>query len=326
VLKGYRLIEAECDENWDRFVDNSINGTIFSKSHYLKALNVNYKLYYCYKEKELRAAVSLIESENKKNTILNDFIVYNGIMYNKPTTDQNHSQKLSEQFRIQEFIATELAVNYENIELSLHPSVVDVRAFLWINYSDNKPQYNSNIRYTTYLDISDFKNSKKLEDISIYNKASNSRRQQIRYAIKKHYQTEIINDPGKLVNFYKKTMNRQGLEVEIKKIQRMEGLSSKLIEKDMAKIYASYDDLGELSSMALFGWDNKRAYYIFGANDPAKRNGHSGTNVLWEAFYDLSKMDINEVDLEGVNSPHRGWFKLSFGGDILPYYEINYKS
>jgi len=26
--------------------------------------------------------------------------------------------------------------------------------------------------------------------------------------------------------------------------------------------------------------------------------------------------------MEGVNSPHRGWFKLSFGGDIRPYYQI----
>ena len=71
-------------------------------------------------------------------------------------------------------------------------------------------------------------------------------------------------------------------------------------------------------------WDNKRAYYIFGANDPAKRDGHSGTNVLWDAFYDLSKLGINEVDVEGVNSPHRGWFKLSFGGNIIPYYEMKW--
>jgi len=97
-----------------------------------------------------------------------------------------------------------------------------------------------------------------------------------------------------------------------------------LIEKK-AKLYASYDEKNELGSMAFFAWDNKRAYYIFGASDPDKRNGHSGTNVLWEAFYDLSKMGINEVDLEGINSPQRGWFKLSFGGDIRPYYEIKLK-
>jgi lipid II:glycine glycyltransferase (peptidoglycan interpeptide bridge formation enzyme) len=96
------------------------------------------------------------------------------------------------------------------------------------------------------------------------------------------------------------------------------------IEKK-ARLYASYDEKNELGSMAFFAWDNKRAYYIFGASDPIKRNGHSGTAVLWDAFYDLNNIGIDKVDLEGINSPHRGWFKLSFGGDIVPYYRMDYK-
>ena len=31
---------------------------------------------------------------------------------------------------------------------------------------------------------------------------------------------------------------------------------------------------------------------------------------------------INSIDLEGVNSPNRGWFKLSLGGELNPYYKI----
>ncbi len=322
----YTFVETLADEKWDKFVENSSNGTIFSNSVYLKASGVNYKLFYCYKKEELRAAVSVIEDAKGESLILDDLVIYNGIMYNKPTNKQNHAQQFSEQFKIQEFIASELIKLYKNIELSLHPSIVDIRAILWVNYGTELPKYQSDIRYTSYIDISDFKTSKKLEDISIYNKASTSRRQQIRYAIKKEYKTKIISDVSLLIEFYKKTMDRQDIDVENEKLQKMEKLVSGLLGQNMAKIYASYDEQNELGSIALFGWDNKRAYYIFGANDPAKRDGHSGTNVLWEAFYDLSKMGIDEVDLEGINSPHRGWFKLSFGGDILPYYEINYRS
>lgn len=321
----YTLKETILDENWDQFVDDSINGTIFSKSYYLRASNVNYKLFYCYKKEELRAAVAVIESEDKKELILNDLIIYNGIMYNKPTNKQNHAQQFSEQFKIQTFIAEELSNMYYHIEISLHPSIVDIRAFLWVNYGENKPQYKSNIRYTTYIDISDFKDSKKLEDISIYNKASTSRRQQIRYAIKKNYKTVLSEDSQLFVDFYKRTLDRQDIDVESNTLENMKILIDNLLLQKVAKIYACTDELDEISSMAFFGWDTKRAYYIFGANDPAKRNGHSGTNVLWEAFYDLSRMGINEVDLEGINSPHRGWFKLSFGGDVIPYYEVNYE-
>lgn len=319
----YTLIETTVDAKWDKFVEDSSNGTIFSNSLYLKASGVNYKLFYCYKKEELRAAVFIIEDEKGKSLILDDLIIYNGIMYNKPTNKQNHAQQFSEQFKIQEFIANALNSRYKSIELSLHPSVVDIRAILWVNYGTELPTYQANIRYTSYVDISDFKTSKKLEDISVYNKASTSRRQQIRYALKKEYKTKVITDVSLLIEFYKKTMDRQEIDVENKKLKRMERLVSNLVLQNMAKIYASYDEQNELGSVAFFGWDNKRAYYIFGANDPAKRNGHSGTNVLWEAFYDLSTMGIDEVDLEGINSPHRGWFKLSFGGEIKPYYEIS---
>jgi len=326
VSVEYILKEAEIDGNWDKFIDDSINGTIFSKSYYLKASNINYKLFYCYKKEELRAAIAVIESEDKKDIVLNDLIIYNGIMYNKPTNKQNHAQQFSEQFKIQSFIAKELANLYNNIELSLHPSIVDIRAFLWVNYGENKPHYKPDIRYTTYLDISDFKDSKKLEDISIYNKSSTSRRQQIRYAIKKNYKTISSEDSQQFIEFYEKTMDRQDINVETNKLENMKLLIDALLSQKVAKIYATYDELDEISSMSFFGWDTKRAYYIFGASDPKKRNGHSGTAVIWDALYDLNTMGINEVDLEGINSPYRGWFKLSFGGDMIPYYELNYRN
>lgn len=321
--QAYNLREALLDEKWDDFIQNSQNGTIFACSYYLIASQVNYKLYYCYKKEELRAAILIIESRDGKNAVLDDFIIYNGIMYNKPTNKQNYSQQLSEQFKLQDFIAQKLSTIYDNIELSLHPTVVDIRAFLWVNYGEeSKKQYTPSIRYTSYINISDFKNYQKLEDISIYNKASVSRRQQIRYAIKKGYKTVTTEETQQFINFYEKTMNRQNIDVENKKLHAMKNLINKLLSKRVAKIYACYDELDEIASMAFFGWDNKRAYYIFGANDPAKRDGHSGTAVLWNAFEDLSQEGVVEIDLEGINSPYRGWFKLSFGGNIIPYYEV----
>ena len=125
------------------------------------------------------------------------------------------------------------------------------------------------------------------------------------------------------IDFYKKTMNRQGIEVDTLLLINMKKLIDELLKQKVAKIYASYDELNEVGSMAFFGWDNKRAYYIFGASDPKKRSGQSGTSVIWDALYDLSKNGIKEVDMEGVNSPARGWFKLSFGGELKPYYEIS---
>ena len=43
----------------------------------------------------------------------------------------------------------------------------------------------------------------------------------------------------------------------------------------------------------------------------------------FEAFKDIAqRLSISEVDMEGVNSPQRGWFKLGFGGNLVPYYHV----
>ncbi|NTW98733.1 MAG: GNAT family N-acetyltransferase, partial [Geobacteraceae bacterium] len=62
---------------------------------------------------------------------------------------------------------------------------------------------------------------------------------------------------------------------------------------------------------------------LFGASDPAQRDTPTGTAVLWDAFFHFAVMGLTEVDLEGVNSPKRGWFKLSFGGDLKPYFQVS---
>lgn len=321
-MDEFVLVRTDYENKWDEFIDNSRNGTIFSKIDYLKAINANPALYYCYKNKELKAAVALIESQDGNNVILHDFIIYNGIIYCTASSNQNHSQVLSEEFKIQTFIAEELLKKYDRIEISLHPTIKDVRPFLWVNYGTNLPKYSVEVKYTSYVSIKDFAKADKLEDISIYNKASVSRRQQVRYAIKKKYETKIVNDYKSFVEFYRITMQRQDIIIDENNLGEMEYLISILIEKDMANIFVSYDEHCEPGSMALFGWDSKRAYYIFGANDPAKRDGHSGTSVMWDAFAYLSKKGVSEVDLEGINSPYRGWFKLSFGGDIINYYQV----
>jgi len=206
--------------------------------------------------------------------------------------------------------------------MSLHPSIIDIRPILWVNYGTNKSKYSVNLRYTSYLDISEFKKVKKDDELKVYHNMSTARRQEIRYARKNGYYTVISKDSNKFIEFYKLTFERQNLKVSEKKLKIMKDLIDDLIELNVAKLYASYDNNENLGSMAFLGWDNKRAYFIFGASEPSKRKGHYGTIVLWDAFYDLSKIGINEIDLEGINSPYRGWFKLSFGGSIIPYFEV----
>ena len=44
------------------------------------------------------------------------------------------------------------------------------------------------------------------------------------------------------------------------------------------------------------------------------------TKSYFTSFEDIGNIKI--VDMEGVNSPQRGWFKLSFGGNLKKYFQV----
>lgn len=324
MSRPYRLERTESDSSWDEFVRSSPNGTVFSLSEYLKSIDQKHAVYYCCKKQEIRAAVAVMESDDGKSAVLHDFVIYNGLMYAPPAHKQNRAQVHSEQFKISECVAAELAEVYENVNISLHPSIVDIRPFLWHNYGSDLPKYYPDIRYTSHVDISDFARAQKPEDVALFSEFSSARRQEVRYAIKKGIITEERFNADMFVEFYAMTMERQSESVEQKVLKQMKNLISNLYLKNMGTMFIAATANGDVGSMAFFCFDSKQAYYLFGANDPQLRDEHTGSAVIWDAFHALSKAEIKDVDLEGVNSPQRGWFKLSFGGDIRPYYQMVY--
>lgn len=321
MASEYRLERAELGQAWDQYVASSCNGTIFFLTDYLICISDKAELYYCLYGDETRAAVALTVNA-AGDAVLNNFIIHNGIIFSPPSHNQNRSQQHSEHFEIMSFIASELATRYRNVELRLCPSIQDIRPFLWFNYGCQGVKYVQNVRYTSYLDISDFAVAQCLDDISSYKNSSSSRRQEIRYAIRDNVCSREEFMPDKFLSLYQLTMARQGIVVGERTFMDMSNLLHGLFEKKLGRMFVSYTSSGELGSMAFFGVDKKRAYYLFGANNPSLRDSHTGTAVLWDAFRALSINGVTEVDLEGVNSPKRGWFKLSFGGDIRPYFHL----
>ena len=206
--------------------------------------------------------------------------------------------------------------------MRLDPSVQDIRPFLWYNYDTPLPRYTVDVRYTSYLSIEDFQYAKQPEDVKLFGQCASSRRQEIRYGIIKGVETLEEFDPMRFIQFYDLTMQRQGISVGPLVLEEMRIFLDTLKSQGLGRMFGSYTANGEAGSMTFFGIDNKRAYFLFGANHPDFRDCHTGTAALWDAFGALSRSGIFQVDLEGVNSPKRGWFKLSLGGDLRTYYQL----
>jgi hypothetical protein len=326
MAKNYRLQAARLDDTWDAFVRSSPDSSIFVASNYLAHIGSRLGLYHCYNANELRAVVTLVESADGASAILDDLVIYSGICFGAATHGQNRAQQNSERHEIATFIAGALADRYQRVEFALAPSVIDVRPFLWHNYGRETGRYAVDVRYTSYLDIADFVGSPCLEDIEAYREATGARRQQIRYARRDEVVTEEFSAVGLFIDFYRQTMGRQGEEVASHTLDRMAALVGALLDNGSARMFASRTADRAAGSIAVYCFDPRRAYYLFGASDPALRDSPTGTAILWDAFGSLAANGVSQIDLEGVNSPRRGWFKMSFGGDLRPYYQVNRKA
>ena len=124
---------------------------------------------------------------------------------------------------------------------------------------------------------------------------------------------------------YTETFEKQGITISQTQLLELRQLLTNLIKKNMLLMFISKNKLNTPTNCVLYVWDKHRAYYLFGASSTLNKSNHGGSFLLWKSFHHLNQSRILEVDLEGINSPNRGWFKLSFGGNINPYYQIRMK-
>jgi hypothetical protein len=321
-LSPYRLEPMSPGPEWDRMVEASPQGTLFSLSPYLAALDAKPGLWCCIKNETPKAILAVIESDDGRHCVEHLLVIYGGLMFLPHDAKQNGAQIAGEEFRISSFVTQELTRRYQSLFLPMSPFVRDLRPFLWHNYDVDGSKFVPDLRYTSFLDLRSLAQEGDWRAGTTYQAAGKSRRQESRYAKKKGVTTRTEGDVGAFTEFYRMTFARQEKTVSEEFLRELAGLVEQLTAKGLAKLYVARTADGEAGSMAVFGVDGKRAYYLYNANDPGHRANHTGSAVLWDAFVDLAADGIPEVDLEGINSPLRGHFKISFGGTITPYFHL----
>jgi len=321
----FSLTKASDPEKWDLWVSGSNEGTIFSTSNYLAGVDGCPELYYVLKAEEVCAGVAVMKDANGYGA-LHDHVIYNGVMFAKDRLNQNFSQKNSDQFEILSFVAEILPCEMEKVQMSFSPRMVDMRPFLWHNYGgDKEKKWTVDLRYTSFVDIRGCAGTD-LENNPLFEKLGRSRRQEIRYARRDGVVAEKSMDLDILIDLYDRTMKKGGpvTTVSQEHLQKMKALLNQIQKTNRGEQFIIRNERGEAVSAAFFCFDEKRAYFLFGGNHPDKISSYSGTIVLWDAFLFLNEAGFDEVDLEGVNSPKRGWFKMSLGGNLTPYYQVSY--
>lgn len=322
-MSKFTLEKVEDRDEWDKLVDSSEQGTIFSYSKYLEILGDKRLLFFVKKGDVIKAGLHLMLSEDYR-PIINDYVIYSGIIFPPGEEETRTSKLLTTRFAITSFIVDYLTTEYETMALSLAPQLIDIRPFLWFNYheSQDKKFFVDN-RFTSYLDISELKEKiNSIEDYNIFKNFEVLRQRNIRRAIREQIVVEEERQTDMFIDFYDGLMKGQGKIVSKDRLGVMANLINGLIDNNLASMFVGKTKDGSAAYITVFAYDKKRSYYLFGAGNPLIRDHYIGSFTFWSSFQKLAEKGIDGVDLEGINSPTRGAFKLSFGGTIVPYYEL----
>lgn len=318
-LGRYHIAAVTSDLEWSNLVNESEQGTLFNTTTFLNAIGSDVVNMGCYKGDELMAGISFLKKGECAGR--SDLMIYTGPFVKRNDENQSLGNQTAENFRTTSALVLYLTDKYENIELQTHWSFNDIRPFLWHNYGQMDSQFSVSPKYTAVVQVSGA-DELNLEQNLVYMRCSKSRRQEIRYAIKAGIEVTEETDLDILEHLVRESHSRQNRQVDDDALKRTKKVCKALIRAGCCKMYCARTSEGELGSLAVFAYDSKRAYYLYGANTEIARTHHTGSLVLWHALVEMARLGLPEVDLEGVNSPSRGHFKLSFGGELRAYFNL----
>ena len=249
---------------------------------------------------------------------LHDLVVYSGITFAKPQANQNNFQYVSEKHQISEYVAAIISEMVPSAQFNFHPSVIDMRAWQWFNYDKSlRTSYIVSTRYTSMIHLDHPVNN-------LFNQLSpqmgSSRRQEYRKSIKSSEIFKSTESTSSLLEAYLETLSNQNQYRSPIFVECLQHLFSNLIKSKMATGFEILSSDGDFLASSYWMIAQHHAIYFWGSTSTSNRSSSAGTRLIIDSIESLSEQSIKYFDLEGVNSPKRGWFKLSLGSCLVPYY------
>ena len=319
--ENLNIIECKSDKLWDEFLLKSENKNIFSKSIFIKNSKYKSKMFFIKKSDEIVASFNLYFD---KKRIINGDRIYSPINFKnfekKNVSSQNY-KKLNILKKFIDFITQ----NFIKGEFTLDYHAEDLRPFFWYNFENKKKFFKvDEIRYTSLIEEDiELKNTtiEELINSRIFKKFSRSIKQQIKYSIKQDFKFKEKFEYNLMSDILKKTFKRQNKNIDFdlnnyreiyKKLFSEKNLKMFIIEKNSEKL-----------AFCVFGIIGDKAIYLNGGKISDQNNDYSLTYGLSMSIISLFRSGVKKIDLEGVNSPNRSFWKQGFGGILKPYYKLS---
>ena len=288
---------------WDELVENSPQGSIFSKSWYLDILGVDYSIL-SVKEKD-KIIAGIVLAKNEINTYANPMLdKYLGVLLQKALG--NRHKRESKEYKAMELIAKECK-KIKSFDYYFHPNFDNWIPFYWNGFAQTT-------RYTYRISYKDYTMDEIYQNFDRQNVKNNINRA-------KKSGVEIVDDVpfDDIWNLVNQTFLRQGSKAPFNK-DKLEAYVKAAKEKGIFKSYAAYN-CGKCVAVTCAIYEPKSAYFVLNGIDIENMPRGINTYLIYKLIeYFSNKCDY--FDFEGSMLPGVEPFYRKMATHRVPYMQI----
>lgn len=309
----YKLIRVS-ESEWDNLLLNSSQKNYFVSSDYLRiTLRENDK--FALSKNDIIVALTVVDEHDSQNICKARYSTYQGLIFVQPD-NASYSQVL-ERIEIQQNLCQLLLKNFSNLHLTLHPSVKDIRGFQFFDFDNDGIRIGTSPLYTGVVQLDQFKNFQ-----DYLNNVQANRRQEFRKIVGNPMQIqEQDRNAGDFLQIYRETFLRENILIPLDDLEFIERIISQSGKKQSILHFLN-DEASNPVATAFVGLKEKTAYYQFAGSLKNSGNTSYSSRLLLLLIERLIKNGFTSIDLIGLNSPNRSYFKTTFSPEVQVYFDI----
>jgi hypothetical protein len=298
----FQILSPDQYPEWDNFVDVSPQGTLFSKSFYLNAVGMPYRIGAVFKGDQIQGGIVLAKNELRaySNPM---FVKYLGVLL-RPMRGK-YVRRLSTENKIIELIAHQMK-RYKSFDYSFHPSFLNWLPFYW-------NRYRQETRYTyRFENLDDMEN--------IYKEMDSVVRNDMRKAEKHEIQIKNNIDIDLFYNINQLTYRRQGGRIPYS-FSFLKRYCDCMKQFDAVRLMGAFDAKGNVHAVCGIVYDRRCCYFILnGINHNLP--GVGANTLLVVAAIKTAATLSHAFDFEGSMLRPVEHFYRKFGAKLTPYHNI----
>lgn len=301
-----RYLDKSEYEMWNRFVDESPEGSIYGKTWYLDALSASYKILVVINDKEIFAGIAL--AKNEIHTFSNPLLCkYLGIYFKK--LDGNESRQISKKIELSNMLIFEIK-KVKTFDYTFHPNYNNWLPFYWAGYKQTT-------KYSYLLEIE----NKSKEDI--FQCFSRELKNRINKFSNVAYTIDFCNHFELVYSIIKNTYLRKGVIIPFQK-KKLEGFINKMQDNNSIKfVNVFYNDI--IIAFTISIHDKNAAYLILHGVDNTRKIPGNHEFAIFNTILQYNQTH-KIFDFEGSMIKKIEFFYRKFGGTLIPYSKIYKRS